>query len=780
MSDNRGLSSIPSAPQEVPGLPSNFGLISFEVFETLNTKSLRPAIRESECSLMDGWMPLGPNNLRILYGVGASVYGTDPGVTIEWFSFGNIADTPYAVVLLSDGSVISVNTQTTITGPVMPAGTIQNPSSIMGFSQWGSLYLIFAKDQDNGYWLWDGNSLFTAGTFAPQVNITNAGEGYTSAPLFTIQDQTGIIVNGAFSGTVQNGSLTEVTVTNPGSGFTVDSIVAVTVLGGGSDDQAIAAAIDQSTQQTKGGVDQVVIINPGNGYTGRAYAVFTGGGGSGATASLAISNGVITAVAIINPGLDYTTAPTVTVTDPGIPGSPSIPGGTGFSAQCNIRFGQITSIGLLSGGSGYTSPPTVKIMGDGSGAAAVARISGGAVTDVLMTSLGSGYSRAVAVFEGGNRAANIDAQLMPFGVSGTSVEIYQGSVWVTNGAATANTPPKNRTLFSAPNSPQDFGDGGGAFASFDSFLRIGYHWLKQSNGFLYLGGDSSLNYISGVQTTTPSSTSVSAQPITTFSNQNVDPQIGSPWPSSVQVFSRNVVFANTVGVYASYGGAVTKVSLPLDGFYYTGPIYGPTANFSSAVAEIFGIPVYMLLLPVIDPFTGESVNKLLMWDGKRWFTSQQDMTLTYVAAQEINSVLTAWGTDGTSLFPLFQRPSTGFSKVVQSRLYSNPLYITTKTAIRLNGVAYSYTVDNPLSITIDTEAGLGVGNAVVSVLPQGSGLIWNGLTWNLVWGGPGLDVFGPYPIGQQGRMMGLTVQTTASNIALLSLNTTGQTYTINQ
>src|SRR5262249_13389225 len=158
----------------------------------------------------------------------------------------------------------------------------------------------------------------------------------------------------------------------------------------------------------------------------------------------------------------------------------------------------------------------------------------------------------------------------------------------------ATVPPKNRTIFSSPDSPVDFGNGGGAFQSTDSFLRVGYHFLKQSNGFLYLGGDSSMNYISGVSTS--SGTATSPIPITTFGNQNVDPQLGSPWPSSVQVFSRNIVFANSIGIFVSYGGAITKASIPLDGFYDSGPIFGSGLNFSAAVANIFSVPVYMLLL----------------------------------------------------------------------------------------------------------------------------------------------------------------------------------------
>ena len=64
-------------------------------------------------------------------------------------------------------------------------------------------------------------------------------------------------------------------------------------------------------------------------------------------------------------------------------------------------------------------------------------------------------------------------------------------------------------------------DGAGTIISQDSFLRVGFYGLKQANGFIYTLGDSSINTISGVATST------ATPPVTTFSNQNVDPQIAS-------------------------------------------------------------------------------------------------------------------------------------------------------------------------------------------------------------------------------------------------------------
>jgi hypothetical protein len=776
MSESRS-ASVPAAPSQIPGFPENFGQFVFEEFETLNTKPLRPGIKDAEMYWCDGWMPLGPNNLRILWGTGAPLFTAPSGTTVEWFGFGNVFDVAYLITLLLDGSIRATNVLSGMTTQIAAPGTIIDPSSIFGFSQWGSQYLIFTKDQNNGYWLWDGTNLYTAGTASPEVTLTNGGQNYTSPPTITVYTN-GAGTGAAFSAIVENGAVTQVTCTDPGSGYAVDDMIVLFFTGGGSDDSCIATC--NVSGPTSGGVSSVTVTAPGAGYSGDANLQFVGGGGSGATAAVVIGGGNgIESVAMISQGTGYTSPPGLDLNDPGHTGNSYA---AGFAT---IVTGQLLSLNIISPGSGYTSAPVVTIIGDGENAVVQAIIQNGQVTSFEVTSGGFGYTWALAVISGGNNSASATSLLMPFGISGTAAEVYQGSVWVANGAAVSNTPPKNRGIFSAPGSPVNFGPPGGAFASTDSFLRIGFHSLKQSNGFLYLIADSSMNYVSGTQTSSSGSASVAAVPITTFGDQNVDPQLGSPWPSSVQVFSRNIVFANTIGIFVSYGGAVTKVSTPLDGFYGSGPIYGNQANYSSAVADIFNVPIYMLLLPVVDPFTGQQANKLLMWDGKRWFTSQQDRALTYIASQELNSVLTAWGTDGTSVFPLFNKPSTGFAKTTQSKLFSPPGYFYTKTGLRLHGVANSYVIDEPLTITIDNENGLGVGNAELSVTPEAGAIEWfnnlgQPINWgSLVWGAPGLQVIGPIPAGQNGRLLGLTVQTTASDMALLSLMVTGQNYTPN-
>jgi hypothetical protein len=62
-------------------------------------------------------------------------------------------------------------------------------------------------------------------------------------------------------------------------------------------------------------VTTITLTNGGSGYT-TPSVIFTGGGGSGASANVQVSNGVIYNITILNGGSGYTSAPTITFSDP--------------------------------------------------------------------------------------------------------------------------------------------------------------------------------------------------------------------------------------------------------------------------------------------------------------------------------------------------------------------------------------------------------------------------------------------------------------------------------
>lgn len=526
----------------------------------------------------------------------------------------------------------------------------------------------------------------------------------------------------------------------------------------------------------------VTITDSGFNYTSHPTITPVGGSGTGATFAATLSStGGISKITVVTPGTGYLVNDFVYLAFTG--------GGSATSARAtaNVSGGFVTSVTVNNGGTGYqqASISVTLVGGGGIGATATATVAAGAVTAVTATS-GEGYSSAPTVVftDPNNAVAQATVTVMPFGVQGSALETFQSRVWLVNGGAPTTPPNKNIVIFSAPGSPVDFStlDGAGVFAANDSFVRVGYHGIRQSNGFLYLIGDSSVNYISGVQTT-------GSPPITTFSNQNVDPQIGSPWPDTIQVFSRAIAFANTLGAYAMYGGAVTKVSNPLDGIYTTVTPTGVTPSYngltpSAAVAEIFGIRVYMLLLPIIDPISGLQRNALLCWDGQKWFTASQSLVLIRIATQEINSVLTAWGTDGTNLFPLFQTPSNRLTKIVQSKMWDNPSYVIRKHALRLAGM-FKTQIADAVGFTVSIDTNLETPSYFQSTA---SAAIWlNNLGQTVTWtnsSGASVTWLGLIPaatpfiqtIDATGELIGLTCSTTSQDMTLVSLSMVEEQY----
>ena len=529
-----------------------------------------------------------------------------------------------------------------------------------------------------------------------------------------------------------------------------------------------------------------IITQSGLDYVAAPAVTAVGGAGSGVAANVTITNGSVSKVTITSPGSGYGANDVVILAFSATADNANFTA-TGTAA---ISGGAVTGITPVLDGLGYTASAIVTLLGGGgTGATATATVSMGAVTGYTITAGGEGYTSAPTVYvtDSANPVAAVQMSMMPFGISGTAIETYAGIVWIANGAAVSSNPPKSRVLFSAPQSVSNFGtpSGGGSFVSTDSFLKVGYHSLRQTNGFLYLIGDSSVNTISGVNTTTSNNVAT-----TMFINQNQDPQIGSPWPNTVQVFSRNIAMANAFGVHVSYGGAVAKVSDFLDGIYTSNPaVASSTVNPSAAVAVIFGIHVYMLLLPIIDQVTGQPVNKLLMWDGQNWWTSSQEVPLTFIAGQEINSVMNAFGTDGVSIYPLFQNPSVTLEKTIQSRLWADPGYWFTKTVNRLFGLVNYYDARNGvLTVDIDNINNL---TETVSVNLSPDGIFWTNNTgaeinWTnntgatINWGlDSGVVVFPPTAVSQNGPLIGLTLQTKCADMALLSLGFLEETYSAN-
>jgi FtsP/CotA-like multicopper oxidase with cupredoxin domain len=197
--------------------------------------------------------------------------------------------------------------------------------------------------------------------------------------LVRIQDTSISFANGLYG-------LTSLNLTAGGTGYT--SAPTVSFTGGGGSGATATAALGT------GKISAINVVNGGSGYLNPPSLSVNGGGGSGATASAVLAAaGSVKGVTVTAQGSSYTSAPTVVFTGGG---------GSGATATATVSNRRIVSVTVTNGGSGYTTNPTVSFTGGGgSGAAATATV-GRAIASVNVTNGGSGYTSAPTVsFSGG-------------------------------------------------------------------------------------------------------------------------------------------------------------------------------------------------------------------------------------------------------------------------------------------------------------------------------------------------------------------------------------------
>lgn len=567
------------------------------------------------------------------------------------------------------------------------------------------------------------------------IQETNSGTGYEPGDIVQLYiTGGGSDSNAELTAVLTSGGVTGVVITNPGSGYDTGTWNLSFTGGGGSSatgTYTVSGGMVTSTAITAAGsgytsaptvvfptpiTSTLTVTNTGTGYTPGTYALgFSGGGGTGAAGTYTIGiGGSITSTAISNNGSGYTSAPTVAFSSGG--GSSAVATahlfGSGASGIALITSNGVASVTVVEGGTNFTSTPTLTFVGGGgTGATATAVLTSGAISSVTVTNAGTGYTTAPAVVvqSGVNNSATATVTLMPFGISGTSIETFQQRVWLCYPyqSASGSGVQQNGEVInvSAPGSFSDFAtsDGGVQFINTDSFLRAQYINIKQSNGYLYPFGDSSISVISNVQTSgSPSST--------TFNYQNTDPQTGAAWRDSLQAYSRTILSGNPFGVFGLYGGAVTKISKNMDNIFNNAvfPAAGGVVP-TSAVANIFNLKVYLINMTVVDPFTGQQRTLMLGWDEKEWFIVSQASVYTIIATQEIASDLIAWGSDGNSIYPMFDAPSNLITKKISSKLFGSQNQLIQKESMGMYlqvqdlstakaGVSFN-------SITVDSETG---------------------------------------------------------------------------
>jgi len=176
------------------------------------------------------------------------------------------------------------------------------------------------------------------------INLTMSGVGVTATATASIVD----------------GGVRFITVTNRGGGYTSIPTVGISSAPtGGTTASATVEMIsgivvcnDNISPKAKS-IQTVLITNSGFGYTTAPGVRFIGGGGSGASATATIGDGIVGVITVTNSGSGYVSSPIITFT--------GISTVSAAATAVVSAAGSITSINIINAGLGYTVTPTITI-----------------------------------------------------------------------------------------------------------------------------------------------------------------------------------------------------------------------------------------------------------------------------------------------------------------------------------------------------------------------------------------------------------------------------------
>ncbi|MDE2098054.1 MAG: hypothetical protein KGL39_12445 [Patescibacteria group bacterium] len=598
--------------------------IAFTDIETMDTEPSRVGLNPKHFPWIENAVIIAPNDIRSVPGLG-SVLHTITGKTISrrYFAYFNGHD--YIVAFTSDGAGYTVDVATGTTVNFASAATFSGSSDL---TQWEDQRILIG-DTTAGYCTYDGALFVKQGNVSPNIVITGGGEGYTSAPTVAINGGTG---SGALAtATIENGSVTAITLTNAGAGYIFSDILTASFTGG---------------SPTSGGVIGVNILRGGSGYLHEPTITFAApaGGGTTATAKATVSLGTITGIAISNAGSGYKETPAITITPTG-GDTPSITG---------------------------------------------------VLTPVLDTT------------------ASANVQIWPFTIMPSTLDVFQGRVWMAAGRELAYTG-------TAGYDDVDPANAAGSQILQDADVVHAITKLKAANNFLFIVCDQSVKQISTI--------SVSGT-TTNFTITTLSSDMGTIWPQTVKSYDRTVVFLNQVGVFGVFGASIVKISGPMSGIV---ELIDTSMEPIIDVFDFYGLHVLLCLVRYNDPDAGNR-SLIMAFYNKRWSVISAGDTITGVVTAHLSGAEKIFSTENGVITQILADSNVDVNVLLRTSLWHNGEPMVSKRLTRLL-VGQSSTDPNAVTATIDSENG-----SYQFGFTAGTTIIWqNDALQTITWQNDALD-----------------------------------------
>ena len=356
------------------------------------------------------------------------------------------------------------------------------------------------------------------------VTVTSGGYGYTTPPTIVF---TGAGTNAAATCTVLGGAIQTVTMTNNGSGYSAGATV--------------TAATDRITSFTMNtwGKDY---------YTaGNITVTISGGGGSGATSTVAsgnLTNNGVSSLTVTTAGSGYTSTPTVTITDTTAKFVAISNASTSTAYTTAANLVPATSV------TGYiaTTNLTVSAVGSGTLYAGMYITGAGVTAGTYIISQTSGTTGGVGVY--------VVSTSQTAGSSGSQITIT-GPVWVAGNAL----PTSNMTSIAYGNGV--FVTVGGSTSGTASSSTDGITWVSRTPTALGAGNYSAVCYGAGyfvAVSTGNNVTSVSTNGVTWTAGGSLP--ASTTWTSVAYGNGRFVALAVTGAVAYSINSGTAWTACP--------------------------------------------------------------------------------------------------------------------------------------------------------------------------------------------------------------------------
>ena len=210
-------------------------------FKGVNVKNNRTAIGEGEFSWLENAQPVGYGNIKIVNAANTVVSNAFSN-TVTYMASANINNTEYMFGFQEDGSAQYVNLATLSAGNLAAANTFSNAD--VQIVQWKNDRILII-DPAKGYKTWDGTNLVSIGSVG-SVIVNNGGANYVAPTVtFSPPGETGGVTATGEAVLVAN-AISQIIVTEAGSGYTSAPTVTITDTGSGSGANVTATLFSQN------------------------------------------------------------------------------------------------------------------------------------------------------------------------------------------------------------------------------------------------------------------------------------------------------------------------------------------------------------------------------------------------------------------------------------------------------------------------------------------------------------------------------------------------------